>query len=113
MGLVDIWKDGDIVQVQESDLHRSDLAFEFEMTRQYSFIEFMDLFTEQEQLAIAGAAMTDVTVKLWYDRAVGAAYILLTDPRTIVGVGELVSAGLITPERRDAVLSGQTPQEGA
>jgi hypothetical protein len=74
-----------------------------------SFLEFMDLFTDTEQHAIAGAAMTDVTAKLWYDRAVGAQYIDLTDARLAVGLQMLVDAGLITGARRSNVLKGNVP----
>lgn len=75
----------------------------------FSFLEFMDLFTEAEQLAIAGAAMTDVATKLWYDRAVGAQFIDLADARLIGGLQAMVAAGLLTSGRRDRVLKGLPP----
>lgn len=75
----------------------------------FSFLEFMDLFTDAEQLAIAGAAMTDVATKLWYDRAVGAQFIDLTDARLTGGLQAMVTAGLLTSGRRDRVLAGLPP----
>lgn len=75
----------------------------------FSFLEFMDLFTEAEQLAIAGAAMTDVATKLWYDRAVGAQFIDLTDARLADGLHAMVTAGLLTSARRNRVLEGLPP----
>lgn len=74
-----------------------------------SFLEFMDLFTEAEQLAIAGAAMTDVAVKLWYDRAVGAQFIDVGDERLASGLQAFVTAGLLTSGRRNRVLKGLPP----
>lgn len=74
-----------------------------------SFLEFMDLFTEAEQLAIAGAAMTNVATKLWYDRAVGAQFIDLGDARLTDGLQAMVTAGLLTSARRNRVLKGLTP----
>ena len=74
-----------------------------------SFLQFMDLFTETEQLAIAGAAMTDPATKLWYDRAVGAQFIALDDPRLATGLQAFVDAELIDAHRRDQVLQGQPP----
>lgn len=74
-----------------------------------SFLEFMDLFTEDEQLAIAGAAMSDVSTKLWYDRAVGAQFISLDDSRLAVGLQALVDDELISTSRRDSVLLGLGP----
>lgn len=75
----------------------------------FSFLEFMDLFTEAEQLAIAGAAMTNVATKLWYDRAVGAQFIDLTDASLTVGLEAIVAAGLLTSTRRNRVLKGLPP----
>lgn len=75
----------------------------------FSFLEFMDLFTEAEQLAIAGAAMTNVATKLWYDRAVGAQFIDLTDARLTAGLEAIVTAGLLTSARRTRVLKGLAP----
>ncbi|KPH79308.1 hypothetical protein [Bosea vaviloviae] len=74
-----------------------------------SFLEFMDLFTEAEQLAIAGAAMTNVATKLWYDRAVGAQFIDLADARLTDGLQAMVAAGLLTSARRTRVLKGLAP----
>jgi hypothetical protein len=78
-------------------------------TRQFSFLAFMELFTPAEQLALAGAAMADVAVKLWYDRALGAEYVDLDDSRTIAGVGVMAALGLLTEERASAVLDGVSP----
>lgn len=74
-----------------------------------SFLEFMDLFTEAEQLAIAGAAMTDVATKLWYDRAAGAQFIDLGDERLAAGLQKMVDAKLLTAARRTRVLKGSPP----
>lgn len=74
-----------------------------------SFLQFMDLFTGDEQLAIAGAAMTDVPTKLWYDRAVGAQFIDLGDERLAAGIQALVDAKLLTAARRTRVLKGLAP----
>lgn len=77
--------------------------------RVFSFLEFMDLFTAEEQMALAGAAMSDVTIKLWYDRAMGAQGILMSDPRTRDGVQIMVATGLLTEDRGAQVLRGEVP----
>ena len=74
--------------------------------KQFSSLEFLDLFTEPEQLAVATAAMQSPQVKLWYDRTLAAMFITLADPRTEAGLTALVGAGLLTAERRDAILKG-------
>lgn len=96
MALLRTFRDGQLI----SETQVPDIS-----VRQYSFNEFMDLFTEAEQLAIAGAAMTNVTVKLWYDRAVGADYIDLDDPRTVEGIQTMVTNGLLTAEKVADILS--------
>lgn len=70
----------------------------------WSFLEFMERFTQAEQEAIAGAAMVNVQVKLWYDKAVGAKEIIADEPRTVAGMDALVAAGLLTQARRDEIL---------
>lgn len=77
--------------------------------RQFTFLEFMDLFTEGEQLTLVEASMTLPAIKLWYDRAVGAQFIDLDDPRTEAGLQRLVDENLISAERKAAVMVGQRP----
>ena len=71
---------------------------------QFTSLQFLDLFTEPEQLAVATAAMQSAQVKLWYDRLLAAMFITLADPRTADGLTALVGAGLLTAERRDTIL---------
>lgn len=72
--------------------------------KQFTSLEYLDLFTESEQLAVATAAMTNATVKLWYDRMLAASFITLADPRTEAGLNALVSAGLLTAARKAAIV---------
>lgn len=67
-------------------------------------LEFLDRFTEQEQLAVVEATMTSAPVKLWYDRLLAASFVDLNDDRTPAGLEALVSAGLITEMRMHEVL---------
>jgi hypothetical protein len=78
--------------------------------RQFSFLEFIELFTEEEQLTLVEASMTLPAIKLWYDRALGAQFIDLDDPRTEPGLQKLVDENLITTERKTAVLAGHGPE---
>ena len=72
--------------------------------KQFTSLEFLDLFTEAEQLAVATAAMQSAQVKLWYDRTLAAMFITLADPRTEAGLDALVGAGLLTAERKAAIV---------
>ena len=73
--------------------------------KQFTSLEFLDLFTEAEQLAVATAAMQSAQVKLWYDRTLAAMFITLADPRTEAGLDALVQAGLLTAERKEQILA--------
>lgn len=67
-----------------------------------------DLFTPEEQRAIAGAAMTDVDVKLFYDRFTIADYITYDDPEMVLGLEFMEQRGFLTPERHAAVIAEMT-----
>ena len=71
---------------------------------QFTAMQFLDLFTEDEQLAVASAAMQSPQVKLWYDRLLAASFITIEDPRTEAGLQALVGAGLLTQERKDEIV---------
>lgn len=72
--------------------------------KQFTSLEFLDLFTEPEQLAVATAAMNFAQVKIWYDRTLAAMFITLADPRTEAGLEALVQAGLLTAERKAEIV---------
>lgn len=67
---------------------------------QLTSLEYLDLFTEAEQLAVVGATMTVPAVKLWYDRVLAASFVTYADPRTEAGLQALVESTLLTPERK-------------
>lgn len=67
-------------------------------------LEFLDLFTESEQLAVVTATMTVPVVKLWYDRLLAASFISISDERTEVGLDAIQNAGLLTEPRKNAIL---------
>lgn len=75
---------------------------------QFTSLEFLDRFTDDEQLAVVQATMASPQVKLWYDRLLAASFIDIADPRTEGGIDALITAGLIDPGRKTALL---TPEE--
>jgi hypothetical protein len=74
-------------------------------TRLKTPLEFFDRFTADEEAAIGKAALSNAQVLLWLTKAAGASTIDLDDARTQAGVGLLVQAGLLTPERMQEVLA--------
>jgi hypothetical protein len=70
----------------------------------FTSLEFLDLFTEAEQLAVVTASMQSVQAKLWYDRTLAASFVTIADPRTEAGLAALVASGLLTAQRRDEIV---------
>jgi hypothetical protein len=70
----------------------------------FTSLEFLALFTDAEQLAVATAAMQSAPVKLWYDKVLAASFVTLDDPRTAAGLSDLVAAGLLTAERKAEIV---------
>lgn len=71
--------------------------------------EKLDLFTQAEQRAVVEATMADPMVKLMYDRLLGAAYLTYEDAETEQGLVLLVDKGLITQERKNAIVAVMQP----
>lgn len=69
----------------------------------------LDLFTQAEQLEVVTATMTDPVVKLVYDRLLGAAYLTYEDPETEYGLQLLLDKGLITQDRKVAIVAAMQP----
>jgi hypothetical protein len=72
---------------------------------QFTSLEYLDRFTEAEQLTVVSATLANAQVKLWYDKMLAASYIDLADPRTAAGVDALIAAGLLDGARRAAILA--------
>jgi len=67
-------------------------------------LQFFERFTDAEQLAIVTATMTNPVVKLWYDKLLASTSVVFADPRLSAGLDNLVTAGLITAERKAEIL---------
>lgn len=68
-------------------------------------LEFMNRFTYDEELAIETAAETSPQLRVWLRRSSAANEIDLDHHLTINGLSALVSAGLITEQRKAEILS--------
>jgi len=76
---------------------------------QFTSLEFLDRFTEEEQLTVVAATLQSPQVKLWYDRMLAASYVDLHDPRTEIGIDALIAFGLIAQERKADILAPEEP----
>jgi hypothetical protein len=73
--------------------------------RTVSSREFLQLFTSPERKAIRLAAKTDDDVADWLALAQVPEPIRLKHPTTIGGLNFVVAKGLLTPARRDVILT--------
>lgn len=71
----------------------------------FTSLEFLDKFTEAEQLGVVEATMTNASVKLWYDRLLAASFVDLEDIRIPEGLNALVSAGLLDAVRVTEIMT--------
>ena len=69
----------------------------------------LNLFTPDEQVAIAAASNTTPSVKLVYDRFLAADYLTYSDPEVEQGLHLLVQSGLLTQDRKDAIVQQMLP----
>lgn len=76
--------------------------------RRFKSLEFLDLFTEAEQLAIVQASMQSAPIKLWYDRALAASFVTIADPRVSSGLTALVAANLLTEQRKGEIVAAMS-----
>ena len=72
-----------------------------------TFLQFMALFTSEEQDAIVNS--TDTQTKLFLMMATGAGTITLDNSEVIDGLGYLASQVLITPARAVQILANEGP----
>lgn len=73
--------------------------------RTCSPLDFIERFTDEEQLAVVTAAMQFPALRLWYDKLMAAQQVVEGAPRLVDGMQALVAAGLLTQQRCDEVLS--------
>ncbi len=69
----------------------------------------LNLFTSDEQVAIAIASNTAPSVKSVYDRFLAADYLTYSDPEVEQGLHLLVQSGLLTQDRKDAIVQQMLP----
>jgi len=72
-------------------------------------LAFRDLFTDDEQLAVAAAGQTDPLIRRFEMNAAAAQRVPLDSPRVLQGIHYLQSLGLLTQNRANQILSGQAP----
>lgn len=72
---------------------------------QFTSLEFLDRFTDQEQLDVVEATMGVAQVKLWYDRLLAASFIDIADIRTAAGLDALITASLLQAHRKAEILA--------
>lgn len=80
------------------------ISLQAKLDRKATPLQFIERFTDAEQLAIVTMTQTSPQIKLWYDKLLAANEIDFDDTRTQKGMASLVALGLITQERSYAIL---------
>lgn len=74
-----------------------------------SSLAFRQLFTAAERLAITTAGETTPQIRVFMDDESSAGSVSMADPEVTTGIAALVTAGLLTQARADAILVGTAP----
>ena len=74
-----------------------------------SSLQFRQLFTSAEALAITTAAESNAQFRMFMDDESAAGTVVLASPEVQSGIAALVTAGLLTQARANAILAGQPP----
>lgn len=101
-GFVPIGENDDVLWKKYVDGTWSSETFEIKNTK-FTKLEFRSLFTFEELVAIETAAETDAAIRVLNQNQALAEYVDMSDPRTTAGLQLLVSKGLLTQERYDAI----------
>lgn len=81
--------------------------------KEFSPVDFMDLFKPEEEIAIRLAAKEatpeGVAMEMFLDRVKNVSFIRLDDPRVTAGLAALKTAGIISEARRKKIAAGAAP----
>jgi hypothetical protein len=77
-----------------------------EMRKTWTPLQFLERFTASELEDIEARRLTDAGVRTFYRSASFAQEVVSDDPRTVAGMDYLVSIGVLTAARKDAILGG-------
>ena len=75
-----------------------------ERRRTWTSLEFLSRFDSTEMESIETARAEDPIVQSFYRAALAAQEVVNDDPRTVAGMDYLVTIGILTNARRDAIL---------
>lgn len=75
-----------------------------EKRKTWTPLQFLERFTTAELDAVENAVPNDPIVRQFYRAASFATEIVSDDPRTVAGMNYLVSEGILTMARKDAIL---------
>tara|TARA_R110000803_G_scaffold34529_1_gene75306 strand:- start:3235 stop:3627 length:393 start_codon:yes stop_codon:yes gene_type:complete len=72
---------------------------------QFTSIEYLDKFTEAEQVAIVTATTASIDIKRFYDKVLAANFIDVEDVMTVGGLDALIASGVLVAERKAVILA--------
>jgi hypothetical protein len=74
-----------------------------------SSLQFRQLFTDAERVAVTQAGQTNVQIRAFMDDESAAGIVHLSEPEVTTGIGLCVTLGLLTQDRANQILAGAPP----
>ena len=68
-------------------------------------LEFIEQFTDEEQLTVKTLAMSNAQIGLWYDKLLASQVVVANDERLLTGLQALVDAKVISKEKINTILA--------
>ena len=68
-------------------------------------LEFIEEFTDHEQVAVKTLAMSNTQIGLWYDKLLASQVVVANDERLLTGLQALVDAKVISKEKINTILA--------
>tara|TARA_B100000749_G_C18438760_1_gene471247 strand:+ start:2075 stop:2443 length:369 start_codon:yes stop_codon:yes gene_type:complete len=75
---------------------------------QFTSLEYLARFSSIEENAIITASDSNIEIRKFYFRLLGATFIDINDPRTEQGIDALIAAELLEPSRKTDLLTPET-----
>lgn len=73
--------------------------------KSWSPLAFLELFSDEKQLAVKQAAMSNAQIGLWYDKLLASQEVVANDERLLNGLAFMIANGILTQAEVDTALS--------
>jgi hypothetical protein len=100
--------DGELVPLSAEDIVQAEIDAQLPsavLVKMWTPLEFMELFTLEERIALREFSKADALAEDWLDLLKASQEVRLDDPRTLDGLNYMVLKGVLSQARADEVLA--------